>query len=69
MRKIVLILLAIVMLGGCYSPNWYRANTTYAAFKTDSQWCKSQTNIGSTRAEMKDQYEKCMKAKGYELMK
>jgi hypothetical protein len=33
----------------------------------DSEWCKSQTNIGATRAEMIEQYDKCMKDKGYEL--
>jgi hypothetical protein len=70
MKKIVLVLLAmvsLVVISGCYRPNWYRANTTYAELKTDSEWCKSQTNIGATRAEMIDQYEKCMKDKGYGL--
>jgi hypothetical protein len=69
MKKIILVLLAMVSLvvvSGCYRPNWYRANTTLAELKTDSEWCKSQTNIGSTRAEMIDQYEKCMKDKGYQ---
>jgi hypothetical protein len=71
MKKIVLILLAmvslLVVISGCYRPNWYRANTTLAELKTDSEWCKSQTNIGATKEEMIDQYEKCMKDKGYEL--
>jgi hypothetical protein len=70
MKKIVFVLLAMVSLvavSRCYRPNWYKANTTYAELKTDSEWCKSQTNIGSTREEMIDQYEKCMQGKGYQL--
>ncbi len=66
-KKLLLVTLALVVLGGCYRPSWYRANTTYAQLKSDSEWCKSQTNIGSTREEMIEQYEKCMKNKGYEL--
>jgi len=64
--KIVLALLMVV-IGGCYRPHWYRADTTYAALKSDSEWCKTQTNIGATRSEMIDQYEKCMKNKGYRI--
>ncbi len=70
MKKIVLVLLAmvsLVVISGCYRPSWYRANTTYAQLKSDSEVCKSQLNIGSTRKETIDQYEKCMTDKGYEL--
>jgi hypothetical protein len=61
------VLVAMVILSGCYSPKWYRANTTYAELKEDSNWCKSRTNIGSTREAMIAQYERCMKDKGYRL--
>ena len=64
--KMVLILL-MVLIGGCYSPNWYRANTTYAELKADSEWCKNQTKLGAPRSEMIEQYEVCMRGKGYEL--
>ncbi len=64
--KMVLILL-MVSIGGCYSPNWYRVNTTYAELKADSEWCKNQTKLGAPRSEMIEQYEICMKGKGYEL--
>jgi hypothetical protein len=64
--KIVLILLMVV-ISGCYRPSWYRANTTYAVLKADSEWCKTQTNIGATRTEMIDQYEKCIRNKGSRL--
>lgn len=70
MKKIGLVLLAMVgflMASGCYRPNWYRGNTTYGQLKSDSEWCKSQTNIRSTRSEMIEQYEKCMRDKGYQL--
>jgi len=69
MKKLLLVLamVSLVVISGCYRPSWYRANTTYAGLKSDSEWCKSQTNIGSTRAEMIDQYEKCMRDKGYQL--
>jgi hypothetical protein len=70
MKRIILVLLAmvsLVVISGCYRPNWYRANTTYAELKADSEWCKSQTNIGSARAKMIDQYERCMQNKGYGL--
>jgi hypothetical protein len=70
MKKIILVLVAmvsLVVISGCYRPNWYRANTTYAELNADSEWCKSQTNIGSARAKMIDQYEECMKDKGYQL--
>jgi hypothetical protein len=55
------------VISGCYRPSWYRANTTYAELKTDSNWCKGQINIGSTREEVIEQYERCMRNKGYEL--
>ena len=67
MKKLVILLLAVIMLTGCYRPNWHRANTTYAELKADSEWCKSQVKIGSTREETIDQYERCMRNKGYEL--
>jgi len=70
MKKIGLVLLAMagfLAVSGCYRPSWYRANTTYGQLKSDSEWCKSETNIGSTRSEMIEQYEKCMKDKGYQL--
>jgi hypothetical protein len=70
MKKIILVLLGVVglvVMSGCYKPSWYRANTTYAELKTDSEWCKGQTNIGATREEMIEQYEKCMRDKGYQL--
>ncbi len=70
MKKIGLVLLAMagfLVASGCYRPNWYRANTTYGQLKSDSEWCKSEVNIGSTREERIDQYEKCMKDKGYQL--
>jgi hypothetical protein len=64
--KIVLALLMVV-IGGCYRPHWYRANTTYATLKADSQWCKTQIHIGTARSEMIEQYERCMQDKGYRL--
>lgn len=64
--KIVFVLLMIV-ISGCYRPHWYRANTTYAELRGDSDWCKTQTKIGASRSEMIEQYEICMKSKGYEL--
>jgi len=64
--KMVLVLLMVV-ISGCYRPNWYRANTTYAVLKADSEWCKNQTNLGAARTEMIEQYEKCMTGKGYQL--
>ena len=57
----------IVVISGCYRPNWHRANTTYAQLKADSDWCKTQTQIGATREEIINQYEKCMRDKGYQL--
>ena len=70
MKRLVVLLLAmvcLVVISGCYRPSWYRADTTYAQLKSDSEWCKSQVNIGSTREETIEQYEKCMRDKGYEL--
>ena len=69
MKKLMVMLaiVSLVVISGCYRPNWYRANTTYAELKTDSEWCKGQTNIGATRAEMIQQYEGCMEGKGYQL--
>jgi hypothetical protein len=64
---ILLAMVSLVVVSRCYRPNWYKVNTTYAELKTDSEWCKSQINIGSTREEMIDQYERGMKDKGYEL--
>ena len=69
MKKLMVLLamVSLVVISGCYRPSWYRANTSYAELKTDSEWCKSQVNIGSTREETIDQYEKCMRDKGYQL--
>ena len=69
MKKLTVLLamLSLLSVSGCYRPSWYRADTTYAQLKTDSNWCKGQTNIGSTRAEMIERYERCMRDKGYEL--
>jgi hypothetical protein len=64
--KMALVLLMVV-ISGCYRPHWYRANTTYAELKTDSEWCKTQTQIGATREERIEQYERCMESKGYQL--
>ena len=64
--KVGLVLLMVV-ISGCYRPNWNRANTTYAQLKADSDWCKTQTQIGAPRSEMIEQYERCMQGKGYEL--
>ncbi len=64
--KMVLVLLMVV-ISGCYRPNWYRANTTHAELQADSYWCKTQTQIGAPRSEMIEQYEVCMKGKGYQL--
>ncbi len=67
MKTKILLVSLMIVISGCYRPNWHRANTTYVELKTDSEWCKSQTKIGATREEMIEQYEKCMKGKGYEL--
>jgi len=70
MKKVLMVMLSmvsLVVMTGCYRPSWYRANTTYAQLKSDSEWCKSQVNIGSTREETIIQYERCMKDKGHEL--
>lgn len=63
--KIVLVL--IIVISGCYRPNWYRANTTHAELQADSYWCKTQTKVGAPRSEMIEQYEVCMNGKGYQL--
>jgi hypothetical protein len=69
MKKLLILLtmVSLVVISGCYRPNWYRANTTYAELRAESEWCKGQTNIGATREEMIDQYERCMQGKGYQL--
>jgi hypothetical protein len=69
MKRLVVLLVVVSLLAisSCYRPSWHRANTTYAELKRDSEWCKSHVNIGSTRAETIEQYEKCMRDKGYEL--
>ncbi len=66
MKKVV-ILLAVVIVSGCYSPSWYRTDTTYEQMRQDSENCKGKLIIGSTREEKIVQYEKCMKEKGYVL--
>ncbi len=63
----VLAIVGLLVISGCYKPNWYRANTTHAELETDSKWCKGQTNIGATREQIIEQYEKCMRNKGYQL--
>jgi hypothetical protein len=68
MKTKVVLLLLMIVISGCYRPNWHRANTTYAELKADSDWCKTQTKIGAPRSEMIEQYEVCMKGKGYELI-
>ena len=67
MRTRIILILLIVVISGCYRPSWHRENTTYAVLKADSEWCKTQTIIGATRSERIDQYEKCMRNKGYRL--
>jgi len=67
MRTQIVLISLLVVIGGCYRPSWHRENTTYAVLKADSEWCKTQTNIGATRSERIEQYEKCMKNKGYRL--
>ncbi len=67
MKTKMVLVLFMVVISGCYRPSWHRENTTYAALKADSEWCKTQTNIGTTRSEMIEQYEKCMRDKGYQL--
>ncbi len=67
MRAQMVLVSVMVVISGCYRPSWYRENTTYAVLKADSEWCKIQTNLGATRAEMIEQYEKCMRNKGYQL--
>jgi hypothetical protein len=66
MKKVV-ILLAVVILSGCYSPSWYRSDTTYEQMRQDSENCKGKLIIGSTREQKILDYEKCMKEKGYVL--
>ncbi len=65
--KKVMILLAMVILSGCYRPSWHRSDTTYEQMRQDSENCKGKLIIGSTREEKILQYEKCMKEKGYVL--
>jgi hypothetical protein len=65
--KKVMILLAMVILGGCYNPSWYRSDTTYEQMRQDSEICKGKLIIGSTREEKILHYENCMKEKGYVL--
>ncbi len=67
MRAQIVLVLVMVVMSGCYRPSWHRENTTYAVLKADSEWCKTQINIGATRSEMIEQYEKCMRNKGYQL--
>jgi hypothetical protein len=65
--KIGMILLAMVILIGCYRPSWYKPETTYEQMRRDSENCKGKLIMGSTREEKILQYEKCMKEKGYVL--
>ena len=66
MKKPV-ILLAVMIVSGCYSPSWYRSDTTYEQMRQDSENCKGKLIIGSTREEKILAYERCMKEKGYVL--
>jgi hypothetical protein len=63
----VMILLAVVILSGCYRPSWYRPDTTYEQMRQDSENCKGRLIIGSTREQKILAYEQCMKEKGYYL--
>jgi hypothetical protein len=65
--KKVMILLAVMILSGCYRPSWYRSDTTYEQMRQDSLNCKGRLIVGSTREEKIRDYEKCMKEKGYVL--
>jgi len=65
--KKAMILLTIAILSGCYSPSWYRSDTTYEQMKQDSENCKGKLIMGSTREEKIRDYEKCMKERGYVL--
>ena len=65
--KKVMILLAMVILSGCYRPSWYRSDTTYEQMRQDSENCKGKLIMGSTREEKILGYEKSMKEKGYVL--
>jgi len=65
--KIVMILLAVVILSGCYNPSWHRSDTTYEQMRQDSENCKGKLIIGSAREQKILDYEKCMKEKGYVL--
>ena len=66
--KIVMILLTVVILSGCYNPSWHRSDTTYEQMRQDSENCKGKLTIGHpTREEKILQYEKCMKERGYVL--
>jgi hypothetical protein len=65
--KKVMILLAVVILGGCYNPSWYRSDTTYEQMRQDSEICKGKLIIGSAREQKILDYEKCMKERGYAL--
>ncbi len=66
--KKVMILLAMVILSGCYRPSWYRSDTTYEQMRQDSENCKGKLMLGSTTREEKIlQYENCMKERGYYL--
>jgi hypothetical protein len=67
MKTKILLVLLMIVISGCYRPNWYRANTTHAELKADSYWCKTQTKVGAPRSEIIEQYEVCMKSKGYQL--
>ena len=65
--KKVMILLAMVILSGCYRPSWYRSDTTNEQMRQDSENCKGKLIIGSAREQKILDYEKCMKEKGYVL--
>jgi len=67
MKETVAVIAILLSLSGCYRPSWQRENTTYSELRQDSDACKSQLIIGSTREEKIAVYEDCMVKKGYIL--
>jgi hypothetical protein len=69
MKKLILLPFVLLFAFGCYRPNWYRPNTTYAQLNEDSNFCWTSLKLGASREEKISEYEKCMKEKGYQLRK
>ena len=71
MRKMMIILMILIGLlmisSGCYSPSWYKTNTTYSDLHQDSNICKEQLILGDTREEKILSYERCMVERRYIL--